>query len=47
VLLIQVRQYDRLFKTPLPGKDHEDGDFLKDLNPDSLQVWTTAIVEPH
>jgi aminoacyl tRNA synthase complex-interacting multifunctional protein 1 len=45
-LKCEVRQYDRLFKTPLPGKDHEDGDFLKDLNPDSLQVLKTAIVEP-
>lgn len=42
----QVRQYDRLFSTPLPGKDHEDGDFLKDLNPDSLKVIDTAMVEP-
>jgi methionine--tRNA ligase beta chain len=42
----QVRQYDRLFKTPLPGKDHEDGDFLKDLNPESLKIIDTAMVEP-
>jgi len=42
----QVRLYDRLFSTPLPGKDHEDGDFLKDLNPDSLKIIDTGLVEP-
>jgi len=45
-LKCEVRQYDRLFKTPLPGKDQEDGDFLKDMNPDSLQIIKTALVEP-
>jgi len=24
--------------TPAPGKDQEDEDFIKDLNPDSLKV---------
>ena len=42
----EVRVYDRLFTTPLPGADHEDGDFLKDLNPDSLKIIPTAFVEP-
>mmetsp|Transcript_47553 Transcript_47553/g.40166 ORF Transcript_47553/g.40166 Transcript_47553/m.40166 type:complete len:845 (+) Transcript_47553:1-2535(+) len=45
-LACEVRLYDRLFSTPLPGKDHEDGDFLKDLNLDSLKIITTAVVEP-
>jgi len=38
--------YDRLFLTPSPGKEQPDGDFLKDLNPQSLQVVTGAVVEP-
>ena len=39
-----VNQYDRLFVVEEPGK--ESGDFLKDLNPDSLQVLQGAVVEP-
>jgi glutaminyl-tRNA synthetase len=39
----EVRLYDRLFKTPLPGKD--TGNFLDDLNPHSKQV-VTAYLEP-
>lgn len=40
----KVNQYDRLFKTEEPGKD--SGDYLKDLNPDSLEVLEGVIVEP-
>ena len=36
----------RLFSAPSPGKNHEDGDFLKDLNRQSLSVLTNAYVEP-
>jgi glutaminyl-tRNA synthetase len=40
-----VNQYDRLFVTEEPGK--ESGDFLKDLNPESLQVLKgVVVVEP-
>jgi glutaminyl-tRNA synthetase len=39
-----VNQYDRLFVTEEPGK--EIGDFLKDLNPDSLEVLEGVLVEP-
>jgi glutaminyl-tRNA synthetase len=39
-----VNQYDRLFVTEEPGK--ESGDFLKDLNPDSLEVLEGVLVEP-
>mmetsp|Transcript_51 Transcript_51/g.243 ORF Transcript_51/g.243 Transcript_51/m.243 type:complete len:855 (-) Transcript_51:137-2701(-) len=40
-----VNQYDRLFTTEEPGK--ESGDYLTDLNPDSLQVLDkSAFVEP-
>ncbi len=39
----QIRLYDRLFRVPTPGKD---GDFLSDLNPESLSVLTDCVVEP-
>ncbi len=39
-----VRIYDRLFSAEFPGKAH-DGDYLKDLNPDSLYVFDNALVE--
>ena len=42
----RVRLYDRLFVTPSPGAGHADGDFLKDINPDSLQELAGAVVEP-
>lgn len=37
--------YDRLFSKPQPGSDHEDGDFLKDMNPDSIKRFPDALVE--
>mmetsp|Transcript_12097 Transcript_12097/g.14205 ORF Transcript_12097/g.14205 Transcript_12097/m.14205 type:complete len:888 (-) Transcript_12097:153-2816(-) len=40
----KINQYDRLFKAEEPGK--VSGDFLDDLNPDSLEVFKNAIVEP-
>jgi glutaminyl-tRNA synthetase len=39
----EVRLYDHLFNRPDPGGD---GDFLDDLNPDSLEVITDAMLEP-
>ena len=39
----EIRLYDRLFKSPEPGKD---GDFLDHLNPDSLRVLRDCVVEP-
>lgn len=39
----EVRLYDNLFRTPFP---EAGGDFLADLNPDSLQVLTDAKLEP-
>jgi len=39
-----VMQYDRLFKTEEPGK--ETGDFIDDINPDSLKVMNSVVVEP-
>ena len=39
-----VNQYDRLFTAEEPGK--ESGDYLKDLNPESLEVLQDVLVEP-
>ena len=39
----EVRLYGHLFTRPDPGAD---GDVLADLNPDSLEVLTGALVEP-
>jgi glutaminyl-tRNA synthetase len=40
----EVRLYDHLFVSPEPGA--ESGDFMTDLNPDSLEVLKTCYVEP-
>jgi len=40
----RINQYDRLFKTEEPGK--ETGNFLDDMNPDSLEVLEDCLVEP-
>ena len=40
----QVNQYDRLFVAEEPGK--ETGDFLDDINPNSLEVLSGVVVEP-
>jgi methionine--tRNA ligase beta chain len=40
----QINQYDRLFLTEEPGK--ESGDFMLDINKDSLQIIDNAVVEP-
>jgi glutaminyl-tRNA synthetase len=39
----EVRLYETLFKSPVPGAD---GDFLADLNPDSLKVLEGCKLEP-
>jgi len=39
-----VRLYDRLFNHPAPDRTEED--FLSHLNPDSLRVVRTALLEP-
>ena len=41
-----VRLYDRLFSEAQPGASHDDGDFLRDLNPHSLEDLADAYVEP-
>ena len=42
----QLKLFDRLFRTPAPGKDQPDGDFLKDLNPHSVATAGGALLEP-
>ena len=39
----EVRMYDRLFNNPDP---EESGDFIADLNPNSLKVIPQALLEP-
>ena len=41
----EVRIYDRLFKTPDPDKVEQGGDFIENLNPDSLAINHHALVE--
>ena len=41
---ITINSYDRLFKEETPGVKNE-GDFLKDINPESLQI-ISAKAEP-
>src|SRR5207237_3895885 len=39
----EVRLYNQLFTRPDPGAE---GDFMADLNPDSLEVLSGSVVEP-
>lgn len=41
----ELHVYDRLFTVPSPGSGHVDGNFLRDLNPDSKRVLPRALVE--
>jgi glutaminyl-tRNA synthetase len=42
---LEVRQYEKLFNTEAPGSG-PDGDYLKDLNPDSLKYLNNCKGEP-
>eukprot|EP00566_Odontella_aurita_P002789 CAMPEP_0113594862 /NCGR_PEP_ID=MMETSP0015_2-20120614/39323_1 /TAXON_ID=2838 /ORGANISM="Odontella" /LENGTH=924 /DNA_ID=CAMNT_0000501927 /DNA_START=134 /DNA_END=2909 /DNA_ORIENTATION=+ /assembly_acc=CAM_ASM_000160 len=43
----KINQYDRLFKAEEPGSSESSGgDFLKDINPDSLETLEGVLVEP-
>ena len=42
----EVRLYDRLFSTENPSKVEDGQDFTANLNPDSLEVIESAMVEP-
>jgi glutaminyl-tRNA synthetase len=39
-----INQYDRLFAAEEPGKD--GGDFLKDINQNSLEILESVVIEP-
>ena len=41
---VEVRLYDRLFKVENPSA--EEGDFKEYINPDSLQILSSALAEP-
>jgi len=43
----RIMLYDRLFLDPNPGSSHADGDFLRDVNPDSLKVLTECAIETY
>ena len=43
---VEVRLYDRLFVNTSPGSDDPGGNFLNDLNPDSIETVTSCRVEP-
>jgi glutaminyl-tRNA synthetase len=43
---VEVRLYDPLFVNPSPGSDDPGGNFLNDLNPDSIETVTSCRVEP-
>ncbi len=43
---VEVRLYDRLFVNPSPGSNDPGGNFLNDLNPDSIETVTSCRVEP-
>jgi len=42
----EVRRYDHLFRVPNPDAVEAGGDFLDNLNPDSLEVLPNARLEP-
>ena len=42
----EVRLYDTLFRSPVPGSGESNGDFKADLNPGSLETLTACKVEP-
>ncbi len=42
----EVRLYYRLFAAPYPGRDDPERDFLKDLNPESVEIISKCKVEP-
>jgi glutaminyl-tRNA synthetase len=45
-LTAEVRLYDHLFLADDPADDEEAGDFMSNLNPDSLEILRSCQVEP-
>ena len=42
----KIRLYDRLFAAPHPGRNDPEGNFLNDLNPESVEVINDCKAEP-
>jgi len=42
----EIRLYDKLFSKADPNDVEEDGSFLDNLNPNSLEILTDAKLEP-
>ena len=42
----EIRLYDRLFAAPHPGRNDPEGNFLNDLNPESVEVIADCKTEP-
>ena len=42
----QVHLYDRLFAAPYPGRDDPAGNFINDLNPESVEIIADCKAEP-
>ena len=42
----QVHLYDRLFAAPYPGRDDPAGNFINDLNPNSVEIIADCKAEP-
>ena len=42
----QVHLYDRLFAAPYPGRDDPAGNFINDLNPESIEIIADCKAEP-
>jgi len=43
---VEVRLYDRLFAKPIPGRDDPEGNFINDINQDSIEVLSDCQLEP-
>ncbi|MDB3916951.1 glutamine--tRNA ligase/YqeY domain fusion protein [bacterium] len=42
----QIHLYDRLFAAPYPGRDDPAGNFINDLNPESVEIIADCKAEP-
>ncbi|MDC0188470.1 glutamine--tRNA ligase/YqeY domain fusion protein [bacterium] len=42
---VEVRLYDRLFAKPIPGSDDPEGNFLNDINRDSIEILSKCQIE--
>ena len=42
---VEVRLYDRLFSKPIPGSDDPEGNFLNDINRDSIEILSKCQIE--